>query len=469
VSAHFVEIDIGSAGALRRLYHDIYVPEFPNPDERESLANMQRYLELKASGWYGSSNYHILAMFDGDNPIGLSIGDYLAAANAGVIEFLLVTPGARGLGRGRALLDQTEELFLADAGRSGKEEPVIVAEMNDPFAVNSLDDNFDPFKRALLWNKWAYGRLDFPYIQPALSSDQKPVANLLLIAKQLKHRPSIPAQRLKLVLSEYMQLAMRIEHPETVPEFKAMADYLDGKDMIMIAPLDRYVGRDARQPLLVSEIDSGDAADLDQALKIYERSFPRGATELDPAEFRSLLSNCIQPLPFRYHLWGLRSTATGPVEGMASFFCFKESAFGGYVTLTGSLRGAGYFPLLLAQMEEQIRRDAATASGWFIECAPAKESFFSQFGFHTVDFAYRQPPLAGEAPYTVQNSPSLVLMYKQLGARHRNPALPKREFVRALDEIFRAVYGIRIPENSPFLQDMIGQAEHWPGKQTMFR
>src|SRR5215831_18986085 len=83
--ARFREIDASPGGLaeLSRFYRRAYVREFPDPDERESLANMKRYLRLKAQGWYGRNNYHIvLAELDGE-PIGGSVVDYLAEPNAG--------------------------------------------------------------------------------------------------------------------------------------------------------------------------------------------------------------------------------------------------------------------------------------------------------------------------------------------------------------------------------------------------
>ena len=55
----FREIDESPAGlaALGRFYRERYVAAFPDPDERESLANMRHYLALKAAGWYGPNNH----------------------------------------------------------------------------------------------------------------------------------------------------------------------------------------------------------------------------------------------------------------------------------------------------------------------------------------------------------------------------------------------------------------------------
>lgn len=50
VRHHELSAAPGDRSLLRRFYEELYLPEFPHPDERESLPNMERYLELKDSG-----------------------------------------------------------------------------------------------------------------------------------------------------------------------------------------------------------------------------------------------------------------------------------------------------------------------------------------------------------------------------------------------------------------------------------
>lgn len=214
---------------LERLYTMLYVGEFPDPDERESLSNMQAYLRKKDAGWYGASNYHILALMECGMPVGLSISDYLARANAGVIEFILTDPIHRKHGNGRKLREATEAVLMEDARKTGPRTDgfpfCVVAEMNDPAAQNGVEDNLDPTVRAGIWNRWDYRKLDFRYVQPALSEGQKPVEGLLLLCKPLAapQTDSIASAQLRLILQEYMRLAMRIDEPETAPEYKAMS------------------------------------------------------------------------------------------------------------------------------------------------------------------------------------------------------------------------------------------------------
>jgi hypothetical protein len=66
-------------------YAEVYVPEFPDANERESLENMRDYLRRKRDGWYGANNYHILVATVLGRPVGCAIADYLAESNTGAV------------------------------------------------------------------------------------------------------------------------------------------------------------------------------------------------------------------------------------------------------------------------------------------------------------------------------------------------------------------------------------------------
>ena len=447
---------------LERLYGEIYVPEFPNPDERESLENMQRYLRLKAEGWYGPNGYHIVVMLSDGAPVGLSISDYLSLPKAGVIEFLVIAQPARGSGCGSRLLACTEALFAGDAARNGEKLSCIAAEMNDPFR-SPLDDSLDPFRRACVWSGWGFGRLDFPYVQPALDAGKGAVANLLLMAKPAlpELAQAFPAKLVDGILRNYMIWAMRIAEPETAPVYRAMRRHLDAHPSIALRSLGAYVGRDPAKPLDIHEVAGRNDPDAAPVLSVYRRAFPGGPTNVDPDVFLRCAGTA------GYHLWALRREAAAVVEGMASFFGLQVAGFGGYVALTGSLRRTGRFALLLARMEEAMRRDGPSARGLCIECDPAKESFFRAFGFRTVDLTYRQPPLPGDRAYDPDEAPPLLLMYKDFGRNYETPLMSVADFLAAMRAILSAVYGISA--NSPFVDDLERQASRWPGATVAFR
>src|SRR4029077_6881574 len=121
VSIEFRELSASAEdrARLRTFYDTLYVGEFPDPDERESRENMERYLALKAQGWYGRNNYHILLAAEDGRPVVCVILAQPAAANAGVLEFLVVAPHRRGVGLGTRVFGQAEQHLEQDAQRAG--------------------------------------------------------------------------------------------------------------------------------------------------------------------------------------------------------------------------------------------------------------------------------------------------------------------------------------------------------------
>jgi hypothetical protein len=420
---------------LTRFYDTLYVGEFPDPDERESLANMVDYLGRKRRGWYGPNNYHILLAMDGDRPVGGSITDYLAEPDVGVIEFILVSSDARKSGTGRRLLARTEQLLDEDARRSlGRPLDAVAAEMNDPLAPSDVPDNLDPTTRALIWDHWGYAGLDFPYRQPALSPEQEPVTNLIMIAKPLRAdwHDGLPASTVRLVVHEYLRWAMRIDRPEDCADYRTMADHLDGRPTVATIPLARYVGRDPERPLHVREIDGPDDPDFTATMVLYRDVFGTGGLAVPEASFLRALT-----CGGGYHLWSVRVAAgTGPVLGLVSFFSLRTVGFCGYVAFAGELWGAGRLRGLVARIEDRMLRDRSSARGWYVEVGPTTDAGpFLAVGFREIPVDYRQPCADG---------PGLPvrLMYKPFGRAYQPVVLSAAEVSDDVEQIMATVYGV---------------------------
>jgi hypothetical protein len=364
-------------------------------------------------------------------------------------------------------LQRTEALLEGDARSGGRVLGCVVAEMNDPFRPGALDDCFDPFVRARIWEGWGYARLDFPYEQPALSKDQQGVSHLMLAAKPLRADWSdgIPSATVKAALVGYMRWAMRIDAPEATSEFRCAADFMRGSEKVRLTSLDAYVGVSDATPLVTRAIEAGDDANLKRALDVYRAAFPGGPTDIDADGFRRALRGA-SAKSARYHLWAVRGSDAAQIEGVASFFTFPACGFGGYVALAGSLKGTRRLPLLLARMEEQILRDRLGAAGWFIECEADREALFKTQGFHTVDIEYRQPPLPDRP---AADMPVLRLMYKEFGRRFKPPSMTSDAFLTAMRQIFGGVYEIATPETSPAFGHLSAQVKRLPNRLIRFR
>jgi GNAT superfamily N-acetyltransferase len=442
---------------LTHFYNEVYVPGFPDPDERESLCNMKKYLKLREEDWYGSNNYHIILGFDGDRAVAGSVSDYLATPNCGVIEFLLVDRSAQGTGNGRKVHDATLKALDADARRNGRDAiDGIVIELNDPFRVASQDDNFDPFERALIWDRWGYGRLCFPYVQPALSDKQEPVICLLLAMKPVapNFRHKIPPSLVSDVLREYMRWAMRIEKPEVNRNFIEMSQFLSGLSMVPVEPLSHYIGRDPDKPLSIRPITSATDPALKIATDLYQRVFPPGPTVIDAQMFGHALEWFVDRQDVHYHFWALAPGDGEPIAGMASFFVMPRFAFGGYLALEPPLKGTGRAGVAMKRIEEQIIRDEPEAQKFYAECIQnsTEEAILAGLGFNRVPARYYQPPTVDDQQFGTGRGPELTLLIKWLGCDYGRTQLSRDDFLADLKIWLVEVYRVSDPEGTHTFQ-----------------
>lgn len=472
-----VELDDSREGALRldRFYRELYELEFPDRNERESLRNMRRYLALKHQAWYGRNSYHILVLSEHGRPVAGAVLDYLSRPNAGVIEFLVVQPAARGTGVGRLLHDWVEETLRADARRSGKPDLAwIIGEMNDPFHTPAARDNLDPFLRAWIWHRWGYRRLRFPYVQPALAPGKQAVTNLLLMARCLDPglAEGVPSPRVSLVLREYMRWAMRIDRPARHPDYQRMARWLAQRPTVPTEALATYIGQPQDRALAVHEVRTVDDPDMAAAVAVYWDHFAGHATAVDPAAFRP--SRQVQDdrgQPIQYHLWALRRADDAPVEGLASFFTFRRAGFIGYIVYRGQLRGTGRFPVFLARAERQMLADSPTVQGVFAECdlEDGSAPLFERLGYRVLDLVYRQPPLPGSPAWDISGAPELLLLYKDMGEQYATPSLTRSGLLRFLGGLHRTVYGLSAGAARPYREDVLRQLGAGPGDRVRWR
>ena len=437
----FTEFDASREGraALARFYEKLYIDQFPDSQERESLANITRYLALKERGWYGANNYHVLVMQMNGKAIGGAIFDYFARPNAGVIEFLFVQSDARRQGLGGALLEATERTLGRDAReRAGKSLMAIAAEMNDPFRRPAVPDNVDPFERAGIWGKWGYMKIAFPYIQPALSSKQRPVDCLTLVAKfpSSVPRQSVQAHWVLGLTADYMRWAMRISRPSRNPQYRKMARFAATHERAQVIPLRSYVGMD--RGLRIEDIDAGHP-DVRRLMALLKREIPVSGRVASESEFRRALT---KP-GGHYHLWRVSQAQMRETLGMASFFTLPRAGFGGYIVLAGKLRGKGLLRPLIANIERRMIADATCAEGWFIECDRHSMPPFVASGFREVPLDYR-PPSVGADTFPPAR---LRLLYKPYGNAQPYPRLARYFVLDCIADILRHVYDIAQPRS----------------------
>jgi len=382
---------------------------------------------------------------------------------------VVVASDRRRAGLGRRLIQWIEAALIDDARRSGGELRRFVAELNDPFK-SPADDSLDAFQRLLVWNAWGYAKLDFPYVQPALSDDQQPVRYLMLALKAHGARPpAIDAETVRSIVHEYVRWAMRIPEPTRCAEYAEMARYLAACASIPLIPLGPYVGDDPERPLHIHEIAGATDPDLDATLAMYAEAFRPGPVTVAVDEIRrSLVQPSVSRPRSTYHLWALRASPDAPVAGMASFFGLPGAGFGGYVAFAKALQGTGRLRPLLARIERQLVEDRTGARGWYIECERDEVTLsrFRHAGFHEAALDYRQPALR-PSPNAAAGVP-LVLLYKEFGAGYGTPTVTVDEFRETLAQIYRVVYRVPAPESTP-LYRLVARLAGASGRALTFR
>ncbi len=443
---------------LEQFYNSLYVTEFPDPDERESLENMINYIKLKEDGWYQKNNYHILLFFYDGIPVPVSgaIIDYLADTNVGIIEFFVVSASHRKTGLGKKLLHWIEKTLDKDSQHAGCERSdYIIAEMNDPFKTYEVADSLDPFLRSMIWNRWGFKRICFPYVQPSLSPAQHPVECLLLLCKpgNTINQDKISASTLIKAIHGYVKWAMRIDESSTNPDCQKMFGFLSLKTMIELQSLSTYIADKSCQQLSYSELSNETLENLDMALEVYCQSFSNTQTGLSKELFKNFFIDCHNnPKLFDYHFLAIKSQNCDSPKGIASFFSFPKFGFCGYLAFAPPIKGKGHLTEVIKIIERTMLMDNKKVSGWFAECDPTDDvaPIFKKRGFYELDVRYKQPPLLGMPAYSFEQAPILQLIYKELGENFAPPQLKIKDFLDALILIFSEVYGIDNPKSSEY-------------------
>ncbi|MGI6787847.1 MAG: GNAT family N-acetyltransferase [Acholeplasmataceae bacterium] len=228
---------------LSRFYISVYLPNFPDINERESLDSLIYYLEKQESGLNGKNNYHIIIGTIGDEIVGGIIGDYFEEINSGVIEFVVVNEKYRMKNNGKKLVNEMIRIFNEDANRNGHKEInyVFIEAENQLIVPEEL--LFEAKLSTNFWKSQKFQVLDFDYIQPIIGQDKQPVEHLYLGALVVNAKldeNSIKNDVVKKFLINYAKYAMNILKPEEddiiLKNFKNL-----GENDITLKRIDQYL------------------------------------------------------------------------------------------------------------------------------------------------------------------------------------------------------------------------------------
>lgn len=221
---NYVEVNLDdnkTISDLGKFYTEIYMDSFPT-NERETLDNLLIYLKN------GTENkdykYHITVVKNNNGDIvGGAVYNYFNIIDSGVIEFIVVRKNLQSVGLGSLIYSHILKKLNEDAHKRKTKLNKIYCEIDSP------ESSAQSIKKYLhFWNKSGYKKINFNYVQPALSNDKQAIDNLWLIVNDMnKKLIYIDGEEVKKFLWCYMKYCMQIEDPCKNTDYIKMKKEID--------------------------------------------------------------------------------------------------------------------------------------------------------------------------------------------------------------------------------------------------
>lgn len=209
--------------ALAQAYADIFVPAFPDDDERESLEKFHHLLEGKTPG------VDIIINLAGENLEsetervlkGIAIAYYYREGSVGLLGYNAVSPQFLGEGIGKTLVQNRIKSLKEKAATLGCSLRAVFIDCNDPEKVPASVDSMDPTLRIKLFTSWGARALPFDYVQPPLAEDLNYCDRMILFSYPVNGRYAT-AQDVHAYLNAIYKESLPEEDPGQNPHIRAM-------------------------------------------------------------------------------------------------------------------------------------------------------------------------------------------------------------------------------------------------------
>lgn len=235
-----------------------YDQAFILPDEREELEGFQSCLALNLTHRHAFGRTHseqVAVLEDetggrlgGINFLATTVGRGPRARATVALNYVYVEEAARGRGLLRQCLMAVRTLAPAVLGLSLDAPPAAVfVELNDPlrltpeaYALDTEHAGVDQIDRLSIWSRMGARVVDFPYIQPALSDDQRPDNSLIYAAVDYPE-PTIDPRLLHDHLESFFGISVLKGRPEPPGgvgrlQLEALADRTDPVALLEMTP-----------------------------------------------------------------------------------------------------------------------------------------------------------------------------------------------------------------------------------------
>jgi hypothetical protein len=234
-------------GLLEAVHRDLFLPNFPDPDEQEGPDDWRPRLwedppppqpeqhAFVAGTHLGSDARRALA--------GFAFVERYRESGCALLSYIAVESSQRRHGLARKLFGLALGSAKEAAQRDGRPVRATFAEIHDPWRVNQADEVIDPADRASIMERLGAWRVPISYVQPALDENSKRSDRLMLVAFPPAGERAVDADAVKAFLSEYFR-ALGIEKPADDPDLARMEKELKelGGDAVDLVPLGPSLG-----------------------------------------------------------------------------------------------------------------------------------------------------------------------------------------------------------------------------------
>lgn len=224
-----------------------YDQSFVICSEKEELQGFRECLALNVgetykllSAQYGPYREYVLVTYDsqgtavgGANFICFLIDDAISIN----LNYVFILPVHRGKGYFRPILKACSHLALTTlrpflSSSPPFTDPIVFFEQNDPvrmsvkdYEEDSQQSGLDQIKRIAIWAKVGARIIDTPYVQPALSADQKDDFNLLFCVISDEIGPTLAPCLLKAHIERFFRISV-LKHKADISTNHAADRYM---------------------------------------------------------------------------------------------------------------------------------------------------------------------------------------------------------------------------------------------------
>jgi GNAT superfamily N-acetyltransferase len=224
---------------LEAIHRDLFLPNFPDPDEQEEPSDWIPRLWGNAAP-PSPEQHGVVAGLDLEHTktrllAGFAFVERYRKSRCALLSYIAVDRRFRGEHIARRLFDQALSSARDAAAADGEPLRTVFAEIHDPQRVEKSNDAIDPADRVRIMAALGGMRVPIEYVQPALGEGSQRSDRLLLIAFPQDGEITLDSGIVRDFLLEYFG-ALDVANPAQDPDLIRITDEL-GSGQVDLLPL----------------------------------------------------------------------------------------------------------------------------------------------------------------------------------------------------------------------------------------